>query len=269
MKAPTEDWDVFLSYARLDLAAVAPIQKALEARGLRVWRDEDEIDTFEAITRGVRDGVARSRVLLAYYSDRYPTRRACQWELTAAFLAAQRDGDPRDRILVVNPERQLAGGAEVDHIEPVQLRDAVFAMAPEPGDAAGLAALADRIVRHLERVEGLLGGGQTLLSRSFGIRPISSPAFVGRLRELWALHSALTAGEAVQVTGAYDGGAVALTGVAGGGKSLLAEEYVLRFAAAWPGGVFWLSAADAFDDGTDRDGSRASQLRTIAAQLQV
>ncbi len=262
-------WDVFISYARLDARAVAPIQKALESRGLRVWRDEDEIETFEAITQGVRDGVARSRVLLAHYSARYPTRRACQWELTAAFLAAQRQGDPRDRILVVNPETAGGAGARVGHIEPVQLRDAVFAVAPEPDDAEGLADLADRIVRHLTGVTGSLGGSQTLLSRSFGLRPISSPSFVGRLRELWTLHSALTAGEAVQITSTHEGGAVALTGVAGGGKSLLAEEYAHRFAAAWPGGVFWLSASDSAGDRANLDTWRATQLRTIAAQLQI
>lgn len=60
-----QDWDVFISYPRVDVTAVVQIQEALESRGLRIWRDENEIDTFEAITRGVRDGVARSRVLLA------------------------------------------------------------------------------------------------------------------------------------------------------------------------------------------------------------
>ena len=100
-----EEWDVFISYARTDVEAVQPIDAALKREGLRVWRDEDEIETFEAITEGVRKGVEKSRVLICYYSARYPTRRACQWELTAAFLAAQRIGDPRDRILVINPER--------------------------------------------------------------------------------------------------------------------------------------------------------------------
>ena len=37
-------------------------------------------------------------------------------------------------------------------------------------------------------------------------------------------------------------GAVQLSGLGGVGKSLLAREYVLRFAGAFPGGVFWLGA---------------------------
>ena len=33
-----------------------------------------------------------------------------------------------------------------------------------------------------------------------------------------------------------------LSGMGGVGKSLLAEEYALRFGAAYPGGIFWLRA---------------------------
>lgn len=43
-------------------------------------------------------------MILAYCSKTNPRRRACQWELTAAFLAAQVEGDPRRRVLVVSPE---------------------------------------------------------------------------------------------------------------------------------------------------------------------
>ena len=266
-------WDVFISYARSDLEAVIPISEALRAAGLAVWRDEDEIETFDAITRSVRDGVAKSRVLVAYYSDRYPSRRACQWELTAAFIAAHNLGDPRDRILVVNPEQTESGGFKTSHIEPVQLRDSVFAQAPQVGDHQAFGEFVDAVIRRLDAVHGALGSAGSLLVRSLGLRPNSSPSFAGRLPELWRLHSALTAGEAVQITGASEGGVVLLSGVGGVGKSLLAEEYVLRYAAAWPGGVFWLSAsegeptcaADSFASEQALDG----QLRTIAAQLQI
>ena len=266
-------WDVFVSYAREDLDAVTPIAAALQARGLGVWRDEEEIEEFEAITRSVREGVSRSRVLLAYYSHRYPTRRACQWELTAAFLAAQRLGDPRQRVLVINPERDAQGDPMAGHIEPVQLRDAVFRAAPAPDDPNAVGELADSVIRHLGRVEGPLGASGSLVSRSLGLRPIGSPAFVGRSRELWELHSALTAGEAVQITSAVEGGVTQLSGVGGVGKSLLAEEYALRFAAAYSGGVFWLRASQEQHITSTEDRTleveRDTQLRTIAAQLQI
>ena len=270
--AQLAQWDVFVSYARKDLDVVIPIEAALQARGVGVWRDEEEIEEFEAITRSVREGVARSRVLLAYYSARYPTRRACQWELTAAFLAAQRLGDPRQRVLVVNPERSGEGAPLVGHIEPVQLRDAVFCAAPALDDPGALVELAESVIRHLGTVEGPLGVSGSLVSRSLGRRPVGSPAFVGRIGELWELHSALTAGEAVQITGAVDGGVTQLSGVGGVGKSLLAEEYALRFSAAYPGGVFWLRAsqeqASSTDDGT-LEVERDTQLRAIAADLRI
>ena len=267
------DWDVFISYAHSDLEAVIPISDALRAAGVAVWRDEDEIESFDAITRSVRDGVSKSRVLLAYYSERYPTRRACQWELTAAFLAAQRLGDPRNRILVINPELTGSGAFKTAHIEPVQLRDAVFEHAPHAGDQQAVGRLVEQVTRRLSAIQGALGLAGSLLSRSLGLRPISSPSFAGRIPELWGLHSALTAGEAVQITGATEGGVVLVSGVGGVGKSLLAEEYVLRYAAAWPGGVFWLSASESEPmvaaDTLASESSLNSQLRTIAAQLQI
>ncbi len=94
--------------------------------------DESEIETFESISRAIEGGLAYSRALVAFYSREYPARRACQWELTAAFLAAQRAGvNPRQRVLVVNPER---GG---DHVQPIELRDALYASVASTTDAAG------------------------------------------------------------------------------------------------------------------------------------
>ena len=155
----------------------------------------------------------------------------------------------------------------------MQLRDTVIPVAPAPDDPGALAELVESIVRRLVSVEGPLGVSGSLISRSVGRRPVGSPAFVGRIGELWELHSALTAGEAVQITGAVEGGAAQLSGVGGVGKSLLAEEYALRFAAAYPGGVFWLRASQeqqmtSTDDGT-LEVERDTQLRTIAADLQI
>ena len=118
------EYDIFLSHAWKDGAFPQHIADALTAAGLRVWFDAAEIDDFASITRAVTEGLAKSKALLAYYSATYPLRRACQWELTAAFLAAQTEGDPRRRVLVINPE----SGA--DHIHPIELRDAKFLKSP-------------------------------------------------------------------------------------------------------------------------------------------
>jgi tetratricopeptide (TPR) repeat protein len=267
------DYDVFVSYAHEDSAAVRPLVDALVAQGLRVWFDVDTIETHESITRSVREGVAMSKVLIAYYSATYPTRRACQWELTAAFLAAQRAGEePSSRVLVINPERAQDGGPQTAHIRPIELVDAVFAIASGEEDAAAWAKEAERIADVVAGCASVLGAGERRLSRQLGLRLVDTAGFVGRLSDLWDIHSALSAADAVQITAAAGGDVAQLAGMGGVGKSLLAEEYALRFAAAYPGGVFWLHGADAGDPDTlptevEREATRDAQFRKVAAEL--
>jgi Tetratricopeptide repeat/NB-ARC domain len=66
--------------------------------------------------------------------------------------------------------------------------------------------------------------------------------FVGRTRDLWQVHSALHGAESAIITATTASGLAQVSGMGGVGKSLLAEEYALRFGAAYPGGVFWLRA---------------------------
>ena len=258
---------VFFSYAHVDAAAVRPIVDALRAAGLEVWLDEDDVDDFASITRAITDGLARCKVLVAYYSVTYPTRRACQWELTAAYLAAQREGDARRRVLVINPEPSGA------HIEPAELRDARFVPAPEPGDVAAQSRLVDAIAGRVRELEGTLGDIQALSPRPwFGFRGLGSERFAGRLQELWKLHTLLQGGDTVLITGRSRAAVAQVRGLGGIGKSLLAEEYALRFAAAYPGGVFWLRAFGSYDDEGRLDvqryeAERQQQVRAFAGEF--
>jgi hypothetical protein len=265
VSAVAGSWDVFVSYAHADRERVVALRDALVARGLRVWMDDGEIETFESITAAIVSGLARCRVLVAFYSLAYPQRRACQWELTAAFVAAQRSGaDPRERVLVVNPEQDAA------HVDPVELRDALFAVAPADGDGAALEGLAGEVAARVERVDGLLGElGVGVGVPWLGRRPVGAEQFVGRARELWAVHSALRAADVGLITGARGDPALKVSGMGGIGKSLLAHEYGLRFGSAYPGGVYWLRAHGYDDRGATldevgRDADRAAQLRLFA-----
>lgn len=104
---------------------ITPAGTAPACPGVQVWQDQREIADFTSITRSITDGLARSKVLLSYYSATYPSRLACQWELTAALIATQhRAEDPLQRILVVNPEPGSG------HIHPVELQDAKLRAAP-------------------------------------------------------------------------------------------------------------------------------------------
>lgn len=247
-----DSYDVFLSYAWADEPRVRLLEAALRARGMTVWRDVRNIDSFASITRSIEQGVARSRALVAYYSTTYPTRRACQFELTAAFVAAQSEGDPRRRVLVVNPE------VDATHIEPIELRDELYQRAPFNEHDAAPVALA--IHRHVARLDGFIGD-ISLHERPewFGTQPTGSTRFVGRVRTMWEVHSALHGAGYGPITGDTCAGAGQLRGLAGMGKTLLAEEYALRFGAAYSGGIFWLYALGT--DTSDRSREERDALR--------
>src|SRR5580700_11203330 len=133
------EYDLFLSHAWADGGRPQQLAEALTNAGLRVWLDAAEINDFASITRAVTEGLAKSKTLVAYYSKSYPLRRACQWELTAAFLAAQTEGDPRRRVLVINPEKKSENAEPSEHIHPIGLRDEKFLLAPTTdGEMRGL-----------------------------------------------------------------------------------------------------------------------------------
>src|SRR5664280_1678944 len=263
------EYDIFLSHAWKDGERPQHIADALTAAGLRVWFDADEIDDFASITHAVTEGLAKSKALLAYYSATYPLRRACQWELTAAFLAAQTEGAPRRRVLVINPE----SGA--DHIHPIELRDAKFRGAPNTDGE--MQQLVQAIVKHVAQLSGPLADIHPLGAPNwYGMTPVGSTRFVGRLKEMWEVHSLLHASDVAQITGAAaaTGGIGQVQGLGGVGKSLLAEEYALHFGAAYPGGVFWLRAygnddAKAALGPEEREALRADQVRGMAERLGI
>jgi hypothetical protein len=266
-----EEYDVFVSHAHRDGARPGEIADALRAADLRVWFDEKELKTFESISRAIEKGLANSKVLLAFYSRTYPTRRACQWELTAACIAAQKEGNSSRRVLVVNPEDSAA------HIQPVELRDAQFCRGPTPGDASELEQLAQAVREQVGRTNGILGNIHPVQPPVWrGMHGVGSTRFVGRFEEIWKIHSLLHAGDAALITGtASASGRVArISGIGGQGKSLLAEEYGLRFGSAYPGGIFWLRAygnddAKAVLSSEEREAERLGQVRAFTEALGV
>jgi TIR domain/Tetratricopeptide repeat len=260
-------YDVFVSYRRKHTERVLPLVEALRRCDLAIWFDQSEISDFAPITDEIRNGLAASKALLAWYSKDYPQSRPCQMELTAAFIAAQRDGDPRRRMLVVNPE------PDAMHIEPVELRDEQHASAP-----VGLAeydTLAARIAAHVRQLATPLGAILPITPPpQYGQKLAGASRFVGRLRDIWRVHSALHESESAIITGASWSGLAQVTGLGGVGKSLLAEEYAVRFGAAFPGGIFWLRALGNDADhppGTveEREASRGDQFRSLAIALGI
>jgi len=259
-------FDVFLSYAHADRDRVIELCGALVAQGLAVWLDEARIETFESISGAVSEALARSKALVAFYSRTYPMRRACQWELTAAFLAAQEGGhDPRKRVLVVNPEEGIG------HVEPIELRDALYAALPSSGN---IGSIASSVAEHVASLDGVLGElGPAARAPWVGRAAVRATRFVGRERDMWAVHSALHAADVAVISGAHRSDpAVKVTGMGGIGKTMLAQEYAMRFANAHRGGVFWLRAHGHDDRGetlmaATRSVERDTQMLEFAREL--
>ncbi|MEU4806209.1 TIR domain-containing protein [Actinosynnema sp. NPDC023587] len=223
---------VFLSYTWADEPAVDLIERALRARGVKVFRDKD-LSLFDPITGHLKRELDESAVLLAFYSRRYPLRYACQWELTRAFLAARRHGDPRDRVLVANPE------PDENHIAPVELTDAVYSSWVGPHSAD---ALADAVVAKVAATNGIAFGAPPA-EGDLHARLARPRRFVGRYRELWDVHSALHGGRLWAAHEPAPDSAVVLKAPAGMGKTVLAEQYTFLFRDAYPGGVEWVDLA--------------------------
>jgi tetratricopeptide (TPR) repeat protein len=250
----TQYYDVFLSFTWSDIDEVEKLDKAMRAAGLAVFRDSLGIKSFDGITGELRTALASSKVMLAYYSRRFPTRYACQWELTSAFLAAQsRDIDPRRRVLVVNPEQNG------NHIGPVQLQDAAYIQRPR--DDAQLAKLVARVAEMVHAASTPLGTAHSaapLLPRLLHPR-----RFVGRYHELWQIHSALHARELPPSVPPISSAMVVVRGLAGMGKTSLAEQYAFLFRDAYPGGVHWTGPLG----GPDTRAQFHASARAVAAAM--
>ncbi|KAB3546211.1 MAG: toll/interleukin-1 receptor domain-containing protein, partial [ANME-2 cluster archaeon] len=233
-------YDIFFSYSHTDKDEVMPICSALQTEGLDVWIDKTKSKEGESITGSIVEGLAQSKVLLAYYSQNFPRSRACQWELTAAFLAAQQQGKgrPERRIRIIKPK-----GVPVE-VHPVELADARYHRVSVPASPDEIRGIVKSVKAHVEGITGVFGENRALKPPVwYGRRGVGYSRFVGRLSYLWQIHSALHASEYSVITGTPAASSVDYVhGMGGVGKSLLAEEYALRYGAAFPGGVFWLSA---------------------------
>lgn len=263
------EFDLFASYAHADSPVMREIVGALRAEGLKVWFDESMqasagIPAFADIQRSIESGLRRSRVLVALYSRTYPLRRACQWELTAAWIASQAHPDGARRLVVVNPE------SSDEHIRPLELRRNKFFRIDDTRSPRTLREAARAIAGHVKQLpDGACLGEPSRPTAPiwYGKPRLGLDAFVGRGDDLWDLHSTLTAPDRQMITGQSGRSVASICGFGGQGKTMLANEYALRFEALYPGGVYWLQAhseTHAGDRATRDAAVRDPQLRAIA-----
>lgn len=256
------EYDLFACYAGPDREEVQELRSALQKAGLRVFLDRIDIDSFESITDEIEAALHSSKALLAYYSRSFSSRPACQLELTAAFLAGQREGDSMRRIVVVNPEEP-----ESAHLLPTELADMRYALRPR--DSRSRREVVADIAVRVRRLDGTIADARLTdhHPRSYG-RPAGVPGFVGRYPEQWALHSALAGVDRTMTQEPTSEPFVALIGMPGIGKTSVAAAYAWNFGAAYQDGVVcWISLRDAGPSPRQVLDRYESEVRTAAETL--
>ncbi|MFF4588187.1 TIR domain-containing protein [Streptomyces sp. NPDC001388] len=252
-------YDVFLSVSGADRGPGRELASELRALGLRVFLDEDRIEPFTSITGGIQEALRSAKALVAYYSTDYAARPACQRELMTAFLAGQQEGDPCGRIMVINPE------SDTGHLRPVELADARFAPLTD-----GVAEVARQVAKRTASLEGTIGEvPPARRPRRPAHRAGHMRDFTGRYRELWDLHTALHAADFPLIEETACGPFVSVCGLPGAGRTALVTTYARRFAAAFPGGICWVSLAGVAPDPDALRERYARELRRFAAEIDV
>lgn len=202
---------VFLNYASEDRErAVWLHEKLVEAGLVEVWLDRQEIEGGERWKKEIDNGLRRTTLLLALLtkSSIDPSRQWIEYERSEA-----------KRLL--KPVIPLRFGAEppeqFKHLQYVDFADDLSAAI-----SALLSAIGKYTLRYTSRTS-LPGEPPPLLD-----------AFIGRDTELQELFELVDSPSARVETGRQS---IAIQGMGGQGKTMLAEELVRRIVARYPGGL--------------------------------
>ena len=91
-KDETFEWDVFISHASEDNAAVArPLAELLRKRGLNVWLDENELSLGDSLRAKIDQGLARSRFGIVIVSEHFLSKDWPQRELNGLVARESQD----------------------------------------------------------------------------------------------------------------------------------------------------------------------------------
>lgn len=95
-KSAAERYDYFISYAREDAVFATSLSRALNARGIRVWIDQESATAPNGINRIIDEALMQCKSSILLLSPHYFAKFWTTTELSAIFaLAASRDKKKR------------------------------------------------------------------------------------------------------------------------------------------------------------------------------
>ena len=226
---------LFVSYRRTELNAVRRAVTALRTAGIDCFLDLEDIDALQVFPDRIREAIAGSHALLAWWSRDYQSPRSASPNSFSHGSMLAATADPSRRVWVLNPEPRG------DHIVAGDLNATNFLRPPAP---RGLKRWADGLRNRLSALvpDGSLGsGGVSAAEPALRNVPRARDAIVGRTLTMLRMHTRLFPPEIG--LGAKSLG-VQIHGLGGVGKTEVAATYARSFARAYPRGVFWLRMSD-------------------------
>ena len=224
---------LFISYRRSQEKAVRAVYKLLEKHGVACWLDRQDIDELADFPQRIAQGLAQSHAVLVWWSRDYSESQICIHEFLLAWqMARQHPVEDGQRIWIVNPVES----GDASHITAGDLGVQNF-LAPPSGDGATWAKSRGEDMAALAAAPPLAAEGPRVVAQIWYGRPLGGPEFVGRGSRLIQIHTALFPARLRTDT---TPSRVQLHGIPGVGKSALAAHYAKTFAAAYPGGIWWL-----------------------------
>jgi hypothetical protein len=132
------EWDAFISHASEDKPFVAPLARALQRRGLRIWYDDVSLGVGNSLRESIDFGLIRSRYGIVVFSRHYFSKDWTRQEVNG--LLSREVGGVR----VVLPIWHNVSPADVLRFSPI-LADRVAARSSE--DLETVVAKLERAIR--------------------------------------------------------------------------------------------------------------------------
>lgn len=225
---------LFVSYRRTQSAELQRVLQGFQALGVGYFLDREDIEPLDDFPERLRQGIDGSHAMLVWWSLDYAESSVCMAELRRAWQHARRhSSDVGRRIWIVNPE------STAHHVFAGELESKNYLIPPRPGAEKEWAR------NLLERLNALAAEGPFADERRaqpppkrYGVE-LRPDTFTGRDAALMRIHSKLHPAR----IGSSGDAAVQIAGMGGVGKTALVAAYAEEFAAAYPGGIFWLNLA--------------------------